>query len=139
MSLFRQNTDYALRVMVHLAQFQDHGCISARQLAEQQDISSQFACKILQQLHEARLVQSTLGAKGGYRLSRPAGMITMLEVIQAAQGPLNLHRCLEGLQSCPRQGGCPVRGKFTELQGQIDGFLGRITLAELAGDREGRL
>jgi len=130
-SLLRQNTDYALRVMVHLAHSDVNGCISARTLAKEQEISYQFACKILQQLHEAKLVDSTMGPKGGYRLSRPAAEITMRQVIEAVQGPVDLNRCMKGLVTCPRQPICPVTEKLTVLQGQIENYLEEITLAQL--------
>jgi Rrf2 family iron-sulfur cluster assembly transcriptional regulator len=140
LSLLRQNTDYALRVMVHLAHNETNdSCISARTLAKEQDISYQFACKILQQLHEAKLVESTMGPKGGYRLSRPAEEITMRDVIEAVQGPVDLNRCLKGLDTCPRQPICPVTEKLAVLQGQIEDYLEQITLAQLnATGRPGR-
>ena len=131
MSLLRQNTDYALRVMVHLAHDQTNGCISARTLAQEQEISYQFACKILQQLHEAKLVDSAMGPKGGYRLSRPSDQITMSQVIQAVQGPIDLNRCMKGLTTCPRQPHCPVTDKLSTLQNHIENYLQGITLAEL--------
>jgi len=133
-SLLRQNTDYALRVMVHLARSDTNGCISARTLAKEQEISYQFACKILQQLHEAKLVESTMGPRGGYRLSRPAEEITMRHVIEAVQVPVNLNRCMKGLATCPRQPICPVAEKLAVLQGQIENYLEGITLAQLTAD-----
>ncbi len=139
MSLLRQNTDYALRVMVHLAHSETNGCISARTLAKEQEISYQFACKILQQLHEAKLVDSTMGPKGGYRLSRPAAEITMRHVIEAVQGPVDLNRCMKGLATCPRQPTCPVTEKLSVLQGQIENYLEGISLAQLtAAGKPGR-
>ncbi len=134
MSLLRQNTDYALRVMVHLADSDVNGCISARTLAREQDISYQFACKILQQLHEAKLVDSTMGPKGGYRLSRPANEITMRQVIEAVQGPVDLNRCMKGLATCPRQPCCPVTEKLAILQGRIEDYLEHITLNQLTSN-----
>ena len=139
MSLLRQNTDYALRVMVHLAHSETNGCISARTLSKEQEISYQFACKILQQLHEAKLVESTMGPKGGYRLSRSAAEITMRHVIEAVQGPVDLNRCMKGLATCPRQPICPVTEKLAVLQGQIENYLEGITLAHLtAAGQPGR-
>jgi len=139
LSLLRQNTDYALRVMVHLAHSETNGCISARILSKEQEISYQFACKILQQLHEAKLVDSTMGPKGGYRLSRPAEEITMRHVIEAVQGPVDLNRCMKGLATCPRQPWCHVSEKLSVLQVQIENYLDGITLAQLtAAGQPGR-
>jgi Rrf2 family protein len=71
MNVLRQNTDYALRVMVNLAGSYDRQLVPARLLADQEDISYQFASKILQQLHSAGLVDSRMGPKGGFSLSKP--------------------------------------------------------------------
>ena len=131
MSLLRQNTDYALRVMVHLAHDQTDGCISARTLAQEQEISYQFACKILQQLHKANLVKSHMGPAGGFSLSGPPTKIRIVDVIEAAQGPVTLNKCLLGADACKRQPNCPVSRKLAELQEHIDAYLSSTTLSEL--------
>jgi Rrf2 family protein len=70
MDILRRNTDYGLRLMVSLAQHYDGDTISTRVLAAEQEVSYQLACKLMQQLHEAKLVESLMGPKGGFRLSR---------------------------------------------------------------------
>jgi len=130
MNILRQNTDYALRVMVNLSRNYDRKPVSARLLAEQEDISYQFACKILQQLHGAGLVNSRMGAKGGFSLSKPPATIELLDVIEAIQGPVKLNKCLLGANACPRRPRCAISGKLVELQEYIEGYLRSITLAE---------
>lgn len=131
MNILRQNTDYALRAMVNLAQHYGNGAVSTRVLAEEGDIAYQFSCKILQRLHGARLVQSSMGPKGGFRLCRRPGKITLLEIIEAIQGPISLSNCLLGADACPREPICPVSKKLAELQKYIENFLGKMTLQEL--------
>ncbi|MHC4616635.1 MAG: RrF2 family transcriptional regulator [Planctomycetota bacterium] len=130
MNILRQNTDYALRVMVNLAKNHSNDAVSARLLAEQEDISYHFACKILQQLHNAKLVESRMGPKGGFSLSRPPGKIELLRVVEAIQGPVRMNKCLLGTNTCPRRPKCAVSGKLAELQEYIDSYLRGITLAE---------
>jgi Rrf2 family protein len=130
MNILRQNTDYALRVMVNLARNYDHQPVSARLLADQEDISYQFASKILQQLHSAGLVNSRMGPKGGFSLSKPPTRIELLNVIEAIQGPVKLNRCLLGAKACPRRPKCAVSGKLVDLQKHIEDYLSGITLAE---------
>jgi Rrf2 family protein len=130
MNILRQNADYALRVMVNLARNYDNGTVSARLLAEQEDISYQFACKILQRLHKAKLVDSSMGPKGGFSLSRPPDKIELLKVIEAIQGPVRLNKCLSGANACPRRPKCAVSGKLVGLQEYIEDYLRGITLAE---------
>jgi Rrf2 family protein len=135
MDILRRNTDYGLRLMVSLAQHYDGDTISTRVLAAEQEVSYQLACKLMQQLHEAKLVESLMGPKGGFRLSRRPAEISLLEVIEVLQGPVRLNRCLLRKAACPRRNQCPVRKKIGALQDHIDEFLGAVSLAELVRSR----
>ncbi len=137
MDILRRNTDYALRLAVHLAKHHGDGAVATRVLAEDEDVSYQLACKLMQKLNKAGLVQSDMGPKGGFRLSRSPEEVAILDVIQAVQGPLRLNRCLLNDSVCSRQATCPVRAKMQELQDQMDGYLGGVTLAELVRNRNG--
>jgi Rrf2 family protein len=95
----------------------------------------QLTCKILQKLHNARLVDSCMGPKGGFRLSRKPSKISLLDVIVVIQGPVLLNRCLLGVSECPRRPRCAVSNRLAELQRHIDSYLGAITLDELSTSR----
>lgn len=135
MNLVRQNTDYAFRLLVNLAKRWPDGGASARTLSREEDVSYQFACKILQGLHEAGLVESRMGPRGGYRLAQEPDRITMAQVVTAAQGPLAVNTCMLGLDACPRRETCPISKKLETLQGQIDAFFTGTTLGELVQER----
>jgi len=135
MDIIRRNTDYALRAMVNLARHYQNGPASARTLAAQEHIPCQLACKLMQKLHSTRLVESCMGPKGGFRLNRKPSKISVLEVIEAIQGPLALNRCLLSINVCPRQRNCTVRVKLAELQRCVSSRLAGITLDELAQNR----
>ena len=136
MDILRRNTDYALRLMVGLARHQENnGSVSTRLLAEEQDVSYQLACKLMQQLHDGKLVESCMGPKGGFRLSRRPAAISLLDIIEVVQGPLSLNQCLANARACPRTKVCPMRGRIVELQGRMGEYLGGVTLEELASDR----
>ena len=131
MDILRKNTDYALRMMGNLAGRYGQGAVSVRVLAKQEDVSYQFACKILQKLQGAGLVESEMGPVGGYELCRDPGQITMLDVIRATQGDMEVNWCTKGSDSCPRQSKCAVSGKLCQLQVKVDEFLVGITLQDL--------
>jgi Rrf2 family protein len=131
MDILRRNTDYALRLAVNLAAHYGDGALSTRALAEQGDVSYQLACKLMQKLHSAGLVESDMGPKGGFRLRREPGAIAIAEVIEAVQGRLSLNRCLLGKAVCRNQQQCPVRTKMAELQNQMDEYLGHVMLGDL--------
>jgi Rrf2 family protein len=121
--------------MVGLARQDSNDPLSTRQLAKEQDIPYQLACKILQKLHNAKLVESCMGPNGGFRLSREPSKISLLDVIAAIQGPVRLNRCLLGVSECPRRPKCAVSKRLAELQKHIDGYFGAITLDELSTSR----
>src|SRR5512141_1353340 len=102
MDILRRNTDYALRLMISLARNYEHGSVSTRVLAQEQEVSYQLACKLMQRLHDARLVGSCMGPRGGFRLARAPGQISLLDVVEVIQGPVRLNRCLVGDCACPR-------------------------------------
>jgi Rrf2 family protein len=137
MDIIRRNTDYALRLMVGLARHPDQDSVSTRVLAEEQEVSYQLACKLMQRLHEAKLVASCMGPKGGFRLKRRPAEINLLEIIEVAQGPLRLNQCLRKAGACPRAKICPLRGRIGELQGRMGEYLRGVTLEELASERRG--
>jgi Rrf2 family protein len=137
MNVIRQETDYALRMMGLLASRNGDQpkSISTRVLAEQSDVSYEFACKILQKLHDAGLIASVMGPRGGYRLSKNAKDITLLEVIAAVQGRLSVNDCLLASGGCPRKETCPLSEKMLELQSHMDDFLNNITLEAALKER----
>jgi len=135
MDVLRRNTDYALRIMVDLANRFNGEFISARQLAEDGNFSYQLGCKILQKLHKTGLVKSDMGPKGGFALSREPSAITLMEVITTLQGGIRLNRCLLGGRGCEFEPECEIHTKLTCLQLYIDGYLGGISLQEILGSR----
>ena len=136
MNLLRQNSDYALRIMVNLAGHDAQEYISVRVLAQEEDVSYQFACKVLQTLHRAHLVESVMGAKGGYRLSRLPDDITMLEVIKTMQNNITVNRCTSGMETCSRQPHCSVNNTLDKLQRHLDDYLTQVTIKDLFDDSQ---
>ncbi|MFH1614511.1 MAG: Rrf2 family transcriptional regulator [Planctomycetota bacterium] len=138
MDVLRRNTDYALRMMVSLASHFDGELMSARQLATEGNFSYELGCKILQKLHNAGLIESGMGSKGGFALRKNPSEITLMEIIKVLQGGIRLNRCLLGGEGCEFQSECQISTKLSCLQLYIDGYLSGITLAEILRAKQKR-
>lgn len=91
-------SDYAIRIVHRLAETDER--MDAQTLAEETCVSPRFTLKIMRKLGAADIVRSFKGAHGGYTLARPAGEITLRQVIEAVEGPYRFSRCLEEGYTC---------------------------------------
>jgi len=137
LSLTRKS-DYALVAMVSLAQ-QAPEAASARELAAQLRLPLAALRNILKDLTRRGLLESTQGASGGYRLSRPAYEITLADIIRAIEGPVRLTSCCEadsspGSDACRREDSCRIKATVQGLNQKISAFLGDVKLSELADE-----
>jgi Rrf2 family protein len=81
-------SDYALRALIEIAGRTDRGPVSAEEIGGLQEIPHGFLQAILADLRRAGVVVSQRGQSGGWRLARPAGEVTIADVIRAVDGPL---------------------------------------------------
>ena len=133
MDVIRRNTDYAIRAMVFLASSKGDGVVTAAEIAEKEAIPYELVCKLLQRLKKKKIVQSIMGAKGGYTLRQKPSEISILKVIEAIQGPVSLNRCLLNVKFCSRKRSCPVSKNLAKLQKTINDYLKSVKLSKLAG------
>ncbi len=131
MELIRRDTDYAFRFVAQLAGlYGEDSPLSARLLAKDNGVSYTLTCKILQKLANAGIVKSTMGPKGGFRLSKKPEKIEFKQIVEAIQGPVSVNKCLMGGYKCPLKGKCPAHPKMAVLQSQINSYLKKLTLQE---------
>lgn len=81
---------YSLRLMIHLALNYKQTCLTIRDIAGKEDISEKYLCPLANTLRAAGLIISSRGPKGGYSLAKSPDRITLLDIIQASQGKLDL-------------------------------------------------
>lgn len=124
--------DYAVRVMVHLASVPPGGRVTLTEFANFGDAPEAFLSKVLQSLTRAGLTASHRGVSGGYTLGRPAEEITLLDVVEAMEGPLQLNICLGPASSCGRSEWCMVHEVWMEAQRALATVLKAHTIASLA-------
>src|SRR6185503_17312318 len=124
--------DYAVRVMIHLAGLPSGTRSSRADLAEAAECPEQFLSKVLQNLTRAGLVVSHRGNTGGFELSSRHRSASVLEIVEAIEGPVHLNVCLTSEQACARQGWCPAHSVWAEAQIAMVAVLQRASIAELA-------
>lgn len=123
--------DYALRAAAELAAAEGEGPVKGEQLATAQGIPPKFLENILLELRHAGLVASQRGADGGYRLARPAGEITMADVIRAVEGPIASVRGGRPEDAAYQGPATALRNVWIELRTAMRGVLEETTLADL--------
>ena len=131
-----KKADYALIAMKHLARKGGALSTSAREIAEQYDIPIELLAKVLQRLVRTGLLVSTQGTRGGYMLSRPPKAISVVDVVQAIDGPFTVTACSTEKHDCEQYSKCSVRDSLWQIRERIVAALGTVTLSEMASDQE---
>ena len=125
--------DYVMRSAIFLARaFGEAGNRKIREVVADTNVPTTFASQVLADLVRAGLATSRSGREGGYRLTRPPGEITVLEVVEAAEGPLRAERCALGEGPCRWEAVCPLHETWSEATVMLRDLLARTTLAEMA-------
>jgi Rrf2 family protein len=132
-------TEYSLIISLHLARRrgQGGGPVAARELAEAERLPPDYVEQILLRLRRAGLVESSRGAKGGYRLARDPETVSVRSVMAASEHqtfqvnceshPVDAERCGPGTL-------CSIRPVWHALQERVDQFLEGVSLADLLKD-----
>ena len=123
---------YGTRAMVDLALNDDAGPVSSKQIAERQDLSRGYLEQLLLRLASRGLVQPVRGRAGGFVLARVPSQITVAEIVEALDGPIDAVKCVDDPAACDRASYCATRDIWAEVSKVIDRHLSGITLADMA-------
>ncbi len=130
MQITRQ-ADYAVRAMLYLARRGQTERAATSQVAEEQHIPPSFLAKIISQLSIAGLLHTSRGARGGVTLAREPKDITLLEVIEAIDGPIRLNECVGDSSACTFDEHCPLRPVWCDAQSELVTRLKGTNFAQL--------
>ena len=119
--------------MIHLAGLPVGTRASRTELATAAECPEQFLSKVLQNLTRAGLVVSHRGNTGGFELPAIHRGASLLEVVEAIEGPIRLNLCLVSHHSCTRQEWCPAHPVWAEAQEAMAGVLRKVSVGDLAG------
>jgi Rrf2 family protein len=124
---------YALRALAVMAR--KGGSSSIHELSKRERIPVKFLEQILLTLRHAGILSSKRGVGGGYSLARPASEISILDIVQALDGPVSPLPCTTSRPTeactCPDPRACPARALMTEFRAELIGWLGKRTLDDL--------
>jgi Rrf2 family protein len=131
MQITRQ-ADYAVRAIYYLSTLESGSRASTSQIAREQQIPPSFLAKIISQLSVAGLLHTSRGARGGVSLAREPQDITMLDVVEAIDGPIMLNECVESGHGCRFENNCPMRIMWCEIQEDLVSRLGGTTFSDFS-------
>ncbi len=130
MQITRQ-ADYAVRAVLHLAQIKNGDRAATSTVAKEQRIPPSFLAKIISQLSIAGLLHTSRGARGGVTLAREPKDITLLEVIEAIDGPIQLNECVGTDGICTFDDNCPIKSVWCEAQEELVARLKKTDFGQL--------
>jgi Rrf2 family protein len=130
MQITRQ-ADYAVRAVLYLAQADHTERTATSTIAQEQKIPPSFLAKIISQLSIAGLLHTSRGARGGVTLAREPKDISLLEVVEAIDGPIQLNECVQSEGVCSFEDACPVRAIWCDAQDELVRRLKRTSFGDL--------
>ncbi len=127
-----RQTDYAVRTMAYLAGLPLGRRVATAIISEEEQIPRPFLTKVISRLATAGLVVTSRGMGGGVSLARPPDEITLLNVIEAVEGPIMLSHCLLRSGTCEHEPRCAAHDVWSDIQDRFVRDLDRVTMRELA-------
>lgn len=127
-----KEADYALRAVLYLSRLTDGQQIATNKIAGEQQIPTSFLAKIVARLSSAGVIRTSRGAHGGVSLARPGSEISVLEVIEAIDGPIAINACVLHPGECPLGETCTLHDIFCKAQEALVGQLRSTTFARIA-------
>jgi FeS assembly SUF system regulator len=132
--------DYAVVMMTAAARRGESVRLSAAELSGETGVPLPTAQKLMGRLAAAGLLNSARGAAGGYSLSRPVGEISLVEIVEAVEGPIAMTMCTghEGASDCALDAHCRVKPHMNVVSNAVRGVLGAVSLEQLSSPAESK-
>ena len=129
-----RTVEYGLTAAVHVAQNCKDGLVMSKKISAAYNLPTEYLLQVMQQLVRAGILTSKKGPNGGFNLARPAKEITMLEIVEAIDGPV-----IVAMNLAEDTGGKPFAKKiekvFLNVSEAMKVSYAKISLADLAGKK----
>ena len=126
-----RRADYAVRSVLYLTK-NNKDVVTINEISKSMHVPRTFLAKILQQLTGHGIVTSIRGFKGGFKLAKDPGKITLLEVIEAIQGITASSQCAVDKKSCKLSDKCSVHPVWIKIRKMVENELKSQNFRELA-------
>lgn len=127
---FTKAEEYGIFGVLYLANQPVERITPLSEISETQGVPEKFLAKIFQSLSKSGLVRSHRGVKGGFSLGRPAGQISIREIVETIQGPYFISKCLHTSDVCDRKN-CPLKPLLGKAQNALTDIFDRHSVADL--------
>ena len=134
-----RQTDYAVRVVLHLACLEKGAQVSIAEISESRSLPMPFVRRLIKPLVTRGILVSARGSSGGIRLARPAGEISLLDVVQAMEGGMALNHCADADKGCPLSHSCPVQSVWVGATSVLERHLEQVHFDSLALGPQGHV
>lgn len=124
---------YGVKAMVDLAMNYGKGPISIKEISERKKISEYYLEQLFSPLRKAGLIKSIRGAQGGYILSKEPKDITIYDIIEVVEGPIEISTCIDG-DACDNIDCCATRIVWKKIKKSIDEVTTSISLQDIVDD-----
>lgn len=131
-ALFSQTCEYAIRAMIEIARRPQGEFVLAKELASKLDIPHHYLSKILQQLVRSRILESTRGRLGGFRMLRKPGEVMLLDIVAPFEDIQKTQECILGEATCSDSRACPLHEFWKAVRTRYEEQLHTKSLEEFA-------
>ncbi|MGN1359196.1 MAG: RrF2 family transcriptional regulator [Kiritimatiellia bacterium] len=122
---------YALRTLIEIVSRPGTGPVSLKSIAEAQRLSANYLWHIVTPMKRKRILKIARGVSGGCLLARPPEEITLLDIVEAVEGPVSLVACVRNSKRCRYAPECIANEVWGEVNEALRGAMARLTLADI--------
>ena len=124
---------YGVKAMVDLAIHYGESPISIKSISQRQGISEYYLEQLFSALRKAKLIKSIRGAQGGYVLNKLPEEITVADIMEVLEGPIEISDCVEGT-TCNNVNCCATRLVWQKIKTSIEDVTTSVTLKDIVND-----
>lgn len=130
---------YGVKAMFELALNYQGNTVSIKEISEKINVSEYYLEQLFSSLRKAGLIKSIRGAQGGYMLSKTPTEISVADIINVLEGPIEISECIEDEGGCSRTGYCATRLLWIKISDSVNQVINGISLQDMLNDYNERM